>query len=104
MDNTGGRLAGFRVVVLESDFGLANGIQVGVDHDNAKNRILIVRAVQLKVCSRTVLPVDENLASALLVLSGRVPPPDNLLIASSNQFEIPKISINYSQSLTFVLI
>ena len=43
----GDRLSHFSVVLLQRDLGFGHGVQVGVDDDDAQDRILVIGAVQL---------------------------------------------------------
>jgi len=64
-DDAGSGLARFRVVVLKSDFGFTDGIEVGIDDDDAEDGILVVGTIEFKVGTGEVLPVDVNLATGL---------------------------------------
>ena len=71
-DDSRGALAGFSVVVLQSYFGFLNGVEVRIDYDDAKDRILVVGTVEFKAGAGKVLPVDVNLPAALRIFSGSV--------------------------------
>src|ERR1700730_6429871 len=67
-------LSKFGVVVLRSDLYLVNGVEVGVNHDDSEDRVLVVGTVQLKAGSGEVLAVRQNLPRTLRVFAGGVAP------------------------------
>ncbi len=67
-----GGLARFRIVVLKSYLGFGDSVKVGVHHDNAQDGVLVIRAIELEVRAREVLPIDLDLAAALRIFRGRV--------------------------------
>src|SRR5690349_13869556 len=93
LNQTSDGLTGLGVVILESNLGFADGVEVGIDNDNAENWILVIGAVELKVGSREVLAIDENLAAALGIFSGRVAPADELLGAGREQLKVGEVAI-----------
>src|SRR6266436_1315917 len=51
----------FGIVILRSNLDFVDRVEVRVDHDNPKNRILVIRAVQFEAGSREMLSVRQNL-------------------------------------------
>src|SRR5260370_2735002 len=72
-------LAGFRVVVLQCDLGFANGIEIRIYHNNAKDRVLVIGPIQLKIGAAEMLAVDEDLPATLRIFGSRVAPAHQLL-------------------------
>src|SRR5437868_1210083 len=73
-DDAGYRFAELCVVVLARDLGFAHRIQIGIHHDDSKNRILIVRSIKLVCSPRELLTIHKNLLAALRILGTRVGP------------------------------
>ena len=55
------------VIVLAGDLGFAHGVDGGVDHDDAQNRILVIGSVQNISGRPKVLAIDLNLNAALRI-------------------------------------
>ncbi len=79
LDDACGGLAGFRVIVLQRDLGFANGIEIRIYHNNAKDRVLVIGPIQLKIGAAEMLAVDEDLPATLRILGSRVAPANQLL-------------------------
>ena len=75
----GDGLALLSVVKLGSDSSLADGVQVGIDDDDAQDGVLVIGSVQLEAGAAEVLAVDKNLQTALRVLGGGMAPAGQLL-------------------------
>ena len=85
--DAGDCLAEFRVIVLQRDLGFGHGIQVGIHHDDPKDRILVVSAVQFEGGAAEMLALGEDLLAALRILGGSVAPAHHLLRTRRHQLQ-----------------
>ena len=85
-------LSEFRVIVLRGDLGFRHRFQVGVDDDDAQNRVPVIGAIELEGTAAEVLPVDVNLKAALRILARSVRPPQ-LLGARGKELKISEVSV-----------
>src|SRR5262249_28168911 len=60
-NDTGDGLAELSVIILRSDLGLADRLEVRIDDDDAQNRIAVLGSVQLITRAAEVLAVDHRL-------------------------------------------
>ncbi len=80
-DQTRHRLAKFRVVVLQSDLGFGHCVEIGIDDNDAQDRILVVSSIEFEPGAAEVLPLREDLVAT--------PADSRLRRGSSRQFSAP---------------
>ena len=102
-DDAGGGLAGFRVVILKGDFGLGDGVEVGVYNDNAEDRILVVGSVEFEVGAGEVLAIDLDLSAALGIFRGSVVEARQFLRTRREQLEAGEVAIEYRKIFNVLL-
>src|SRR4029077_20711726 len=71
-------LTEFGVIILQRDFGFRYRIQVGIDHDDAKDRILVVGAIEFEGSAAEMLALRHDLLALLGILCSRVAPSHQL--------------------------
>src|SRR4029077_2361123 len=72
------RFTEFGVIILQGDFGFRHRIQVGIDHDDAEDRILIVGAIEFESSAAEVLALRHDLLALLRIFCSRVAPSHQL--------------------------
>src|SRR5262249_30987742 len=92
-DNAGRGFSEFGIVVLERDLGFLNRVEVRIDDNDSKDRVLVVGAVQLEGRAAKVLAINENLLRSLRILGRSVAPADELLCAGRKKLEVGEVAI-----------
>ena len=103
-NQSGDRLALFRIVKLRTDGGLSDRVEVGVDDNDPENWILVVGAIQLKARAAEVLSVYENLQASLRILGCGVAPPGQLLRARGQQLKRGKVTLVHREVLNEAIV
>ena len=100
-DNARGGLAGFRVVILKSDLRFGDGVEVRIHDDDAKDGILVIGAVQLKVGAREVLSIHLDLPAALRIFGGSVVEPGSFCVPGESNSKLVKLRFRIGRSSTY---
>jgi len=95
-DHARDRLSELRVVILRGDLRLADGLQVRIYDDDAKNRVAIFGPVELIPGATEVLAVDHRLRRPLRVLARGVAPTE-LRGSGREQDELREVPIENGQ-------
>ena len=103
-DRASDSLARFRVVILKRDLGFSNRVKVRVHYDDSKDRILVVRAVQLDSSyTEKCCPFTSDLAAALRIFGGSMVETRQLLRAGREQLETREVAAQDRQVLHIFL-
>src|ERR1700733_12053192 len=88
------RFAELSVIVLQIDLCFLNGVQIRIDDNNSKNRILVVSSIQFECRTAEVLSVHKDLLAALRILGRSMAPTHHLLRPGRQKFKRCEVPIH----------